>query len=259
MTSRVVFQERYHRYSLDGVWVPSPTTVTSKALHKPGLVGAAAKEAAAYAAIHAEELPQLGDEEWRRTVAGAGPRAWKIARDKGTLLHRLAESLVFGQPLPSEDEDGVPWPDDVYASAQQLARFMDAWQVDPVAHESIVFNEDDRWAGRLDLIGDLSDGQRWLLDYTTGASGVWPEKSLQVAAYAHATHIVHNGEDVPMPAVAKGAAVWVRPDQWQLVPLAIGDSVYEAFTHALRVALWAGMDKDQSVGAPLPAPEEVAS
>jgi hypothetical protein len=254
MSSRVGYQERYHRYSLDGEWVPSVTTVTSKALDKPGLAGAAAKETAAWAAIHVDELPQLGEEAWRRQATGWYRAQWADSRDRGTLLHDLAEALVGGDPLPSEAADGTPYPDDVYASAQQLARFMDAWHVNPLAHEAIVWHETDRWAGRLDLIADLADGNRWLLDYKTGASGIWPETSLQLAAYAHATHIVHKGEDVPMPQVDRAAAVWVRPDQWQLIPVAIGDAVYDVFRHAMPVAAWAKLDRDQSVGAPLPEP-----
>jgi|KBSMisStandDraft_5_1062788.scaffolds.fasta_scaffold38380_5 hypothetical protein len=255
MSSRVTFTGgRFHRYSLDGDWVPSVTSVTGKVGDKGGLVGGAAKEVAAWAAIHVDELPQLGEAEWRKAASGSYRRAWDAARDHGTLVHTLAESLVYGHPLPAEDEAGLPWPDDAYASAQQLASFMDAWQVDPVAHEAAVYHETDRWAGRLDLIADMSGG-RWLLDYKTGASGIWPETSLQLAAYAHATHIVRNGDDWPMPHIDRAAAVWVRPSDWQLIPVAIGDAVYDVFRHAMHVAAWAKLDRDQSVGAPLPVPE----
>jgi hypothetical protein len=258
VTSRIVYEESRHRYSLDGKWVPSVTTIRG-VLDKPGLVGASAKEAAAWAAIHVDELTTLGEEEWRRTCAGAGPRAWAVSRDKGTLLHNLAERLVYGDALPTEDADGLPFPDDVYQSAQQLAGFMDAWQVDPVAHEAVVFNDVDHWAGRLDLIGDLSDGARWLLDYKTGASGVWSETSMQLAAYAHATHIVIDDEDLPMPAVDKGGAVWVRPDAWQLIPVAIGAPVYDAFRRCQAIYPWTRMRKSDVVGAPLPVPAQATA
>jgi hypothetical protein len=255
MTSRVTFQGgRFHRYSLDGSYVPNPTTVARYVGDHRGLIGAAGKEAAAWAAIHVDELPMIGEAEWRGLAQGAGPRAWRQAADHGTLVHKLAEPLVYGQPLPAEDDQGLPYPEAAYQSAQQLARFMDAWHVDPIAHEAIVFHEVDRWAGRLDLLARM-DGALWLLDYTTSQSGVWPEKSLQLAAYAHATHIVHEGVDRPMPAIERAAAVWVRPDQWQVVPLAVGDSVYDVFRHAMHVAAWCKLDHDQSVGAPLTAPE----
>lgn len=254
MSSRLTFEGRYHRYSLDGAWVPSVTTVTGFVGDKGGLIGSSAKEAAAWASTHADELPALGEDEWRKACAGAARRAWNQAAQRGTQLHKLAESLVYGTELPAADDTGQEWPDDVYRSAEQLAAFMDAWQVNPVANEALVFNDTDRWAGRLDLVADLADGRRWLLDYKTGASGIWPETSLQLAAYAHATHLVHDGNDVPMVQVAAAGAVWVRPDGWQLIPVAIGDAVYETFRHALHVAAWAKLGRDQSVGAPLPAP-----
>ena len=61
MSSRVTFTGgRFHRYSLDGDWVPSVTSVTGKVGDKGGLVGGAAKEVAAWAAIHVDELPVGG-------------------------------------------------------------------------------------------------------------------------------------------------------------------------------------------------------
>lgn len=254
MSSRLTFEPRYHRYSLDGHWVPSVTTVTRYVGDHGGLIGSSAKEAAAWASTHADELTTLGEDEWRKACAGAARRQWSQAAQRGTQLHTLAESLVYGTELPATNPEGEPWADDVYRSAQQLAAFMDEWQVDPVANEALVYHETDRWAGRLDLVADLGDGRRWLLDYKTGASGIWPETSLQLGAYAHATHMVHDGNDVPMPQVAAAGAVWVRPDGWQLIPVAVGDAVYDVFRHAMSVAAWAKLDRDQSVGAPLPAP-----
>ena len=254
--SRVVFTGgRFHRYAIDGKRAPSPTTVVNKALAKPGLVMAAAKEAAIWAVVHHEELGQLGEYEWRHSCQMAHRRVWDQARDNGTKLHALAEQLVFGNALPTEDADGLPWPDDIYASAEQLARFFDAWQVDPVVHEAIVFHERHWWAGRLNLIADLGDGRRWLLDYTTGASGVWPEKALQLSAYRHATHLVNGTNDVPMPEVGSCAVVWVRPDGWELVPVKADDHAYEMFLHCLALEPWADQKRDEVVGAPLAVPE----
>ena len=254
--SRVVFTGgRYHRYSIDGKRAPNPSTVLGKAIGKPALVGWAARLAAEWAATHADEVQAMGEAEWVKACTGASDRARDKARDDGVLLHRLAETLVMGAALPAEDEQGLPFPDDIYRSAQQLARFMDAWQVDPVIHEAIVFNDQDWWAGRLDLIADLADGRRWLLDYKTGASGVWPETSLQLATYRHATHLVDGDRDVPMPQVHSAAAVWVRPDSWQLVPVRADRQVYEVFLHCLPIAAWAGQRREDSVADPLPVPE----
>jgi hypothetical protein len=153
----------------------------------------------------------------------------------------------------------MPYPDDIVRSAEQLARFFDEWEVEPLAHEAFVFNEQHKWAGRLDLIADLLDEQRWLLDYKTGQSGVWPETSLQLSAYGHATHIVIDGVDHPMPRIDRAGAVWVRPDSYELVPVTYDDDTYALFGHCMRVSAWISQKRSAIVGAALPAPEKAAS
>lgn len=252
--SRLVFTDQGHRYSLDGERVQSVTTITGKALAAPGLVAAAARESAAWAAAHLDDVAVLGVESWTREAATAHRRAWDKARDDGVALHDLAERLLYGEPLPAEGPDGTPYPDDLLRSAEQAARFMDAWHVDPVAHEALVFHELHRWAGRLDLLADLRDGDRWLLDWKTGRTGVWPETSLQLAAYAHATHVQMGSGDVAMTHVDHAAAVWVRPDTWELVPVRHDDQVYEVFRHCQAVAEWASLRREDSVAAPMAVP-----
>jgi hypothetical protein len=249
-----VFSEDRHAYSLDGKAVPSVTTVTGKAIAKPGMVAAAAKEAALWAAAHQDDLAVLGPDSWQREAATAHTRAWNRARDDGTTLHGLAEKLLYGDPLPAEGPDGLPFPDEMLRMAKQAARFMDAWDVDPVLHEALVFHETDRWAGRLDLVADLRGGDRWLLDWKTGRTGIWPETSMQLTAYAHATHVQVGDHDAPMPPVQHTAAVWIRPDTWELVPVRNDDQVYGVFLHAMAVAEWAGLRRADSVAAPMAVP-----
>lgn len=255
MSSRLVYSERGHRYSLDGRRVPSVTGVIGKATGKPALIKWAARLAAQWAADNREGLEHLGTEAWVKMATTASDRARDLAAANGTRLHKMAEALLYGDPLPTTDpETGEPYPDDIVRSAEQAARFLDAWQVEPVIHEAPVFHEFHRWAGRLDLVADLADGHRWLLDWKTGATGVWPETSLQLAAYRHATHVVDAGNDRTMPEVDRGGAVWLRPDGWELVPVDTSDGTYDVFGHAMRVAEWVGMSRDQSVGASLPVP-----
>jgi len=84
MSSRVTFTGgRFHRYSLDGDWVPSVTSVTGKVGDKGGLVGGAAKEVAAWAAIHVDELPQLGEAESNLVHTGGTPR--EVERENADL------------------------------------------------------------------------------------------------------------------------------------------------------------------------------
>lgn len=254
----VVGSGRFHTYSLDGERVPSVTGVIGKATGKPGLVKWAAREAAQWAAAHRDEFDVLGEGSWLREAAAASDRTRDLAADAGKQVHYIAERLVFGEPVPDEGPDGKPFPDDVRRMGEQVARFQDAWDVSPVLVECPVFHEDDKWAGTLDLVADMADGSRWLVDYKTGASGVWAETALQVAAYRNATHCQLGERDLLMSPTERAGALWVRPDSWELVPLNAGPETYEVFRHALHVAAWASLPRDASVGAALPVPGEAA-
>jgi hypothetical protein len=254
MSSRLVFSPARHTYSLDGERVPGVTTVIGKATGKPGLVKWSARLAAEWAATHRDELDTLGEEEWVKVATAASDRARDLGARNGTLLHKLAERLLWGDPLPDADDQGAPFPTEIRLSAEQLARFMDAWNVTPIVHEVAVFHEEHRWAGTLDLVADLADGQRWLLDWKTGSSGVWPEMALQLAAYRHATHVQVGDRDMLMTPVQRAACVWVRPDSWELIPVRADADTYEVFRHMLPVAAWASARRDDYVGAPVPVP-----
>jgi hypothetical protein len=135
---------------------------------------------------------------------------------------------------------------------------MDAWQVTPdtALVEAPVFHEELRYAGTFDLVGVLKDGKRWIIDYKTGQSGVWTETALQLTGYAHATHIQIGDRDMLMPPIDRGAALWVRPDKWQLIPCRIDDEMFRVFRHAVEVAKWLRLKKEESIGAALPTPPE---
>jgi hypothetical protein len=254
MSTRLVYSEGRHTYSLDGERVPSVTTVIGKATGKPGLIKWSARLAAEWCADHHADMELLGSAEWTATATRASDRARDLAAAEGTALHKMAEALLYGDALPMTLPNGDPVPDHVRRSAEQIARFLDTWQVDPVVHEAAVFHEDHRWAGRLDLVADLSDGARWLIDWKTGASGVWPEASLQLAAYAAATHVQVGDRDMLMTPISRAGCVWVRPDGWELIPVRIGPEVYDVFRHAMAVAAWVSQRREDSVAAPLPVP-----
>jgi hypothetical protein len=254
----VVTGGKFHRYSLDGQAVPSVTTVAG-VLNKPALVRWAAREAAAWATAHASELVQMGEESWRQMVATASDRVRDASMLAGTQVHTIAEALVWGEPVPDEDADGLPWSDDVRRMGEQLARFMDAHDVDPVLVEAPVFNDEQRYAGRLDLVADLRDGDRWLIDYKTGASGIWPETALQLAGYANCTHVQVGDEDQAFPEVARHGALWVRPDAWELVPLVVTDDTRRVFAACQFILqTWTRQSREDVVGAALPVPGAVA-
>lgn len=259
MASRLVFSEGNHTYSLDGRRVPGVTTIIRNATNKPALPPSAAKETALWAAANVEALPTMGADRWVRNATSAYRDVWNASALRGTLLHDAARQLVNGDPLTPVDADGNQWPDDVIRSAEQLARFMDEWDAQPVLAERPVFHETDLWAGTLDLVADLRDGHRWLLDYKTGRTGVYPESAMQQAAYRHATHVQDvddAGElvDRPMVPVDRAGVVWVRPDFYELRPVRADGVMYERFRHMIPVSDWTTWKPDQTVAPPAAVP-----
>jgi hypothetical protein len=250
---------RWHEYSLDGERVPSVTTIIGKATGKPGLLKWAAKEAALWAATHHGELTVMGEAAWIEQAAKASDATRDRSAAAGTAVHSIAERLVYGEPVDAVDPDtGEPYSDDVIRMGRQVARFMDAWDVTPdtALVECAVFHEQLRYAGKFDLVAVLRGGERWLIDYKTGASGVWPETALQLTGYSHATHVRIGDRDLLMPKIDRAAALAVRPDGWELRPVRIDDGMWQAFRHAIEMAKWAGLKRDETIGAALPVPED---
>jgi hypothetical protein len=257
----VVGTGRFHTYSLDGERVPSVTGIIGKAIGKPGLLKWSAREAALWAAANVESLPVMGEASWIREASAASDRVRDASAAAGTLVHSIAERLIFGEPVESYDPDTKePYPDDVIRMGEQVARFMDAWDIGPdtALVECAVFHEELRYAGKFDLCAMMRRNEYWMIDYKTGASGVWPETALQLTAYSRATHVQIGDRDMTMRPIARGAALWVRPDGWELVPVRIDEEMWRAFRHAIEVAKWAGLRREDLIGAALPLPERIA-
>lgn len=258
--SRLAYTERWHQYTLDGKKVPSVTGITG-VLDKPALASAAAKEAALWAVQNTEALAVLDVDEWVKAAAGAPRRVWNQRAEDGQVLHTLAESLVEGTPMPTEVR-GEPVADHVRDMAGQLARFFDAWDVQPIEAETMVFHDRYRYAGRFDLAAELRGGVRWLLDYKTTATGIYPETSLQLSGYGHCTHYVddkNEDHDLAELGLERAAAVWIRPDTWELVPVAYDMRVFGYFLHLGAMHSWVKQSRDVSVLDALPRPDGVAS
>ena len=180
---------------------------------------------------------------------------------EGPIVRQLVDRLLSGESLSALarwlNEEGIPTPSTEYRLAKgktpakwtgpnlrgmlkspHLAgrRIHHGRDVGPAAWPALIPVEkhaEDRWAGTTDAIARLRDGARWLLDYKTGESGVYPEHALQVCAYRFATHmqLVTNGEptDWPMVEVDRCGLVWVQPDFYELRPVVADEDRYRVF------------------------------
>lgn len=228
-TTGRVNRGRNHSYKLDGEPAPGVTTVIGDGIPKPALSYWAAKSVAEYAVENLDTLATLDRFAAVDLLKGAPWRDRDAAARRGTEVHRLGEQLVAGQEIEV--------PDELVGHVDAYLRFLDEWQPVPLLVEAVVINRTHRYMGTLDLVADLADGQRWLLDIKTTRSGVYGETGLQLAAYRNAEHYLDDqGDEQPMPAVDRCGVIWVRADGYDLIPVDTGPDIYRYFRAAQFVA-----------------------
>jgi hypothetical protein len=238
-----------HIYILDGQRVPGATTVLG-ALPKP------------LAKWGAEKVAELAVNEWSRLgrlpiaarlkeLESAPWRDLDQAAVKGTTVHRHAEALAHGETLTL--------PGDVAGYVKACRAFFDGWSVCPVLTEVAVFSRRNHYGGSPDLIADLADGKRWLLDYKTGKS-IWGDTGLQLAAYRYADfYLDESGSEQPIPEVDECGVIWLRPDgTFELHPYTANRSVLHVFL-ALKEVYLAQDDIKSYQGPSLAAPVKLSA
>jgi hypothetical protein len=239
------FSPRNHRYYMDGKPVPGVTTLIKGGLPAPALTYWAARTVAEYVADNEEAVTNLYGMGRNSMVAALKETPW-AARDKagvrGTDVHTLAEQLVHGVE--------VQVPEHIVGHVEACARFLDLWQ--PVGKS--VGHRAHWWAGRPDLLASLPDGRTALFDWKT-AKGIYPETAYQLAAYSHAEFWVEDDQETehPMPPVDFCAAVHIREDGFDVIPVDGSDETYKHFRHIAFVAQAAKTNKSL-VGEALDAP-----
>ncbi len=243
------FAEKTHRYWLDGKPIPGVTTLIKGGLPAPALVYWSARTVAEYVADHDAEVEQLRGMGRGPMVAALKEVPW-TQRDRagirGTEVHALAERLVAGEQ--------VDVPDHLAGHVESCVRFLDTWQPEPLVVEKPVAHRAHWWAGRLDLIARMPDGRTALLDWKT-ATGIYPETAFQLAAYSHAEFYAPDPDsETPLPSIDWCAAVHLRDDGYDVVPVRADDHVYKQYRHIAYVAQ-AAKSAREHVGQPLPLPE----
>lgn len=239
---------RGHSYLLDGQKVPGVTTVLGKGFPKPALTNWAVKTAASLAVDQWDELADLPVTERLERIKRAPWEDRDAAANRGTEVHRLAEHLAAGEK--------VDVPDELAGHVESYVRFLDEWDVTPVLLERPVFNRAFSYAGTLDLVADLADGTRRLIDVKTNRSGPFPEVALQLAAYRFAECYLDEEAEIPMPEVDACAVCWVRADGYELVPVTAGETQLRMFRYVAMVAGFIDAPRDAVIGDALAPPQE---
>jgi len=228
--ARRVNRGRGHSYEIDGRKVDGVTTVLDDGIPMGrGLVNWIANAAVVYAEDHWDELVAATPSERRRAMEGARFETSKSALAKGTTIHNLAMRLAAGEE--------VDVPEEISGYIDAYLLFVEEWQPRELLVETPVFNRTHRYAGTPDLIADLADGWRWMLDWKSGGKGIFPEAAVQLAAYRNAEFYVDSlGRERALPDVDLCGCVWLRADGYDLYRVDAGERTFRVFQYAQQLA-----------------------
>lgn len=236
-------------YVVDGEAVTSVSTIVREGVPAPQFAEVAAKNVAGYAVDHWAELDVLSTSKRYAQLIAARWAERDAAAGRGTQIHKLAEQLVRG--------DEVEVPEGLVGHVDACVRFLDDYAVDELYVERAVIYRGTpatTYAGTFDLLACF-DGKPdvWLLDWKTGASGIWPDHALQLAAYAHAQTLLDGETEIDLPRIDHAAAVWLRADGYDVVPVDISDATFRTFQYAQQLAAYRAAPREQYVGEMLGA------
>jgi hypothetical protein len=242
---------RGHHYKLDGQSVQGVTTIIGNGIPKPALTNWAAKQAATFAADNLETLAALDRDARIDLVKGSPWRDRDAAARRGTEVHRLAEQIMNGVE--------VDVPEALVGHVDSYMAFLDDFNPDPVLIEAVVGHRAHKWMGTLDLVARIG-GQTMLMDIKTTRSGIYGETALQLAAYRFAEfYLDANGDEQPMIPTDACAAIWVRADGYDLVPVDAGGAAYKTFRYAQQIAQWQAVTSKEAVGDVIQPPRGEAA
>ena len=234
--SGLKFDDKRHRYTLDGKRIPSVTTILG-VLDKPGLpywsAGLVARDAIENHGYWGQRIHNGEDPE--QVIRDLKRSPWK-ERDKaarrGTRIHQVLEAAAHGDPTDC--------PRDLLPMAQQAVDLLDREDVRTLETEARGYNRELWYAGTIDLIATVR-GETWLLDWKSSRS-VHETHVMQIAAYAHMdTILTIDGEKKPMPHIDRLGIIHISDDSASLVDAGDPDGpawdIFQA-AHTIHSHMW---------------------
>lgn len=238
---------RGHSYTIDGNWVPSITGV-QHALAIDNIYWPA-KHAANYAVDHWDALADLKISERRERIEKSAREYVDERGTIGTRVHSFIHALIVHGEI---DEP----PDELRGYVEAWEAFDADWQPQALLVEQPVYNRTAGYAGTPDLVADLADGRRWLLDWKTGLKGLWKEIALQLAAARFGEFTVDDaGAEQPFPRVDACAGIEIRGDgTYDMRPVEADAEAFDTFLHLKRAFLFGRTERDRWIGDALLPP-----
>lgn len=223
----LTLNEKSHRYTLFGKWVPGVTSIVDAGLPKPALKRWGERVVAETAVDQLETLGRvlatMGRQPTIDALAAAPYEQMKTAQIRGTTIHALAERVIHGEP--------VEVPPELAEHVRGYIAFLEAFDVKPMATEAMIANQQYWYAGKFDLLAEIH-GKVWLLDLKTSRA-VYDETALQCAAYAHADMCIVKGVSVGFPVVDRIGVVHVTDNGTRLYNLGDIKSAFDEFLSCL--------------------------
>lgn len=239
---------RGHSYLLDGERVPGVTTILRAYPKQDPLTSWVARSVSDHATDNWETLATLPPSERNAILRNVRFDLLRVAAERGTHIHDLARRYFQGEEIVTTEAD------DPFAEA--IERFGREWEPFVEYVEAVIVHRTLRYMGTLDLLATIH-GERWLLDWKTTASGIWPDNALQLTAYRYAEFIVGDGNQLePMPRVDRTGCVWLRDDgSYDLVPTESGPYEFATFMRLIPIAQFVQQPREATVGEALRPPE----
>jgi hypothetical protein len=243
-----------HWYELDGVRVPSVTTILRHAIPKQDiLTGWAGRQSGDYVIDHWDELVAMPPSERWRAVSGAHKRTNTAAKAKGTKVHTLGAAVAAGED--------VYVPPELVGYVEAYTQFLYDYDAQIFLSEAVVWSKTHGHVGTLDmgallLIGHDENGaslrEDWLIDVKTG-NGVYDDVGFQLAGYRYADTLVEDGIEKEMPEFDRCGVLHVREDGYSLHPVEVTEETYRGFLYLKESAAAIEANKG-AVGGPLDPP-----
>ncbi len=171
--------------------------------------------------------PSAAVDHLKRAPDRSSGQAAKTGSDVHNLCERIAKGEDVGRVHP-----------DLQGFVDQYVRFIHDFEPGFLEVEATAWSETYGYAGTLDFIAMVEE-EAVITDIKTGKSGAWPDVALQLSAYANADYLIDaSGERRPLPQIDAAAVLTVRPDEYRLIPVRLGDDVFDTFKALIEVSKW---------------------
>lgn len=231
------FDEKEHRYTLDGRVVPGVTTLLG-VLNKPALPKWAAKMVATFVAENFMDVGKyarsgVSKADFIKTLANVPWDVRDERAERGTQLHLYAEDLLRGTRVLLDDDDPLK------PVVEHARVWLADWQIKPVLIEAPIGSRAHQWAGTVDLIAEY-------VNPYTGRAGlgifdwksckrIYSSHALQLNAYAHGEFTGLGGDEHPVPPVTTAYGIHISDRPTVAYPVQFGPHIYDEFVKIAEV------------------------